>query len=175
MVTPTHEDAPGTPASSGSPKEPRPRRFAFVRRHKALVILFVILLVPALVLGGWVLYLNHQVGEVTRFPANLDREGRPAKIDNGSLNILLVGVDKDQAGKGFSEALTADEWPVGAYRSDAIMVLHLDKNRRRAQLVSIPRDSYVPVEGVGTTKVNAALLVRRTRAAGGRRSRTSRS
>ena len=157
MVTPTDEDAPETPASPGSPEEPRPRRFAFVRRHKALVVLFTILLVPALVLGGWVLYLNHQVGEVTRFPADLDREGRPVKIDNGSLNILLVGVDKAQAGQGFSEALTADDWPVGAYRSDAIMVLHLDKSRRRAQLVSIPRDSYVPVEGTGTTKVNAAF------------------
>ncbi len=161
MVTPTEDagppETPEGPEKSSSPDGTRPRRFALVRRHKALVVMFVLLLVPTLVLGGWVLYLNHQVGEVTRFPADLDREGRPAKVDNGSLNILLVGVDQAQAGKGFSEALTADEWPVGAYRSDAIMVLHLDKGRRRAQLVSIPRDSYVPVEGAGTTKVNAAF------------------
>ena len=48
-------------------------------------------------------------------------------------------------------------WPVGSYRSDAIMVMRLSADRSSATVVSIPRDSYVPVAGYGRTKINTAF------------------
>src|SRR3546814_10419946 len=55
------------------------------------------------------------------------------------------------------ELVEGEEWQAGAFRSDAIMVLHLNEDRRQAQLISIPRDSWVTVPGHGKNKINAAL------------------
>src|ERR1039457_2415368 len=44
-------------------------------------------------------------------------------------------------------------------RSDTIMLLHLPANGTRPTLVSIPRDSYVPIPGVGDNKINAAYAL----------------
>ena len=134
-----------------------PTRFGFVRRHKALVVLFTILLVPTLVLGGWVLYLNHQVNEVSRFQVDLDRPGRPVRPAGEALTFLYVGVDSAQAGGSFQNTMKQQDWPVGSFRSDAIMLVHLDADRTKAQLVSIPRDSWVPIPGHGKSKINAAF------------------
>ena len=62
-----------------------------------------------------------------------------------SMNILVAGLDGEQR-TGVAR---------GA-RSDAIMVLHLDADRRRAWVVSIPRDAWVPIPGHRDNKVNAA-------------------
>jgi LCP family protein required for cell wall assembly len=62
-----------------------------------------------------------------------------------SVNVLVAGLDgEDCAGA------------VHGARSDAIMVLHLDANRRKAWVVSIPRDAWVPIPGHRDNKVNAA-------------------
>ena len=80
------------------------------------------------------------------------RRGWPAD----SVNFLLVGVD-DGHGTDLREMLESGDWTPGVFRSDTIMVLHLNEDRSAAQLVSIPRDSYVPIEGHGTTKINASF------------------
>ena len=88
-------------------RRPRPRRrrsqsrrrFAFVRRHKALVALFALLLMPTLALGGWVLYLNHQVGEISRFEVDLDRPGRPVRPAGDAMTFLFVGVERGPGGR----------------------------------------------------------------------------
>jgi LCP family protein required for cell wall assembly len=64
----------------------------------------------------------------------------------------------DPAGKGgLFEDLSSGEWEPGRFRSDAIMVLHVSGDRKSAQLVSIPRDSFVDVPDRGRTKINAAF------------------
>jgi polyisoprenyl-teichoic acid--peptidoglycan teichoic acid transferase len=42
-------------------------------------------------------------------------------------------------------------------RADALQLVVLDTVRRRGAVVSFPRDSYVPIPGHGTSKVNAAM------------------
>ncbi len=138
------------------------RRFAVL----ALVGLPLLFLLPV---GGWLWYLDSQVASIPRFDAGLDRPDRPEPVGSGgessrgdddesgtAVNLLLVGVD---AGNGIDlqDALQAPTWPIGVFRSDTVMVLHLDADRSGAQLISIPRDSYVPVPGHGTTKINAAF------------------
>ena len=148
------EDAPAEPEAEEAP--PR-RRFAFVRRHKALLAMFTILLVPTLLLGGWVVYLNHQVDQIQRFKVDLDRPGRPARPAGDALTFLYVGVDSAQAGGSFENTMQQETWPVGSFRSDAIMLVHLEADRTNGQLISIPRDSWVPIPGYGRNKINAAF------------------
>ncbi|GAA3673585.1 hypothetical protein GCM10022237_36490 [Nocardioides ginsengisoli] len=129
-------------------------------RNTALRILIGTTLVLAVVVGALVLYTNQQLRNIPRFPLDLDRPGRPAAAAGDALNILIAGVDDpDGSGRGptVEKALAGKVWPQGAFRSDAIIVLHLPADRRTAQLVSIPRDSYVDVAGHRRTKINAAF------------------
>jgi LCP family protein required for cell wall assembly len=136
------------------PVSSRPR--GFLRRHKALTVLVVLSLVLAGGVFGWAAYLNHELAAVPRFDANLDRPGRPARVAGESVNILLAGVD-DGHGTDLRKMLESGDWKPGVFRSDTIMVLHLNADRTAAQLVSIPRDSYVDVDGYGRTKINASF------------------
>lgn len=54
------------------------------------------------------------------------------------LNVLVLGYQDDEA------------------TTDTVILAHLDADRRTATLVSIPRDSWVPVPGQGSQKINAA-------------------
>ncbi|TLM79433.1 MAG: LytR family transcriptional regulator [Actinobacteria bacterium] len=45
-----------------------------------------------------------------------------------------------------------------ASRSDTILMVHVDPNRRTATVVSIPRDSRARIRGHGHNKINAALF-----------------
>lgn len=70
-------------------------------------------------------------------------------------NWLLVGSDSRV---GLSEediARLGTGGDIGTGRTDAIMLLHLEGTS--AQLISIPRDSYVDVPGFGQDKINAAF------------------
>jgi LCP family protein required for cell wall assembly len=128
----------------------RPRRF--IRKHKALSIIIAIALFLLILLLIWLWILNHKLNGIPRFDVDLG-DNRPAATDG--TNILLVGVD-DGKGVDLDKMLEGD-WQPGVFRSDAIMVVHLSEDGGEAQLVSIPRDSYVPVEGYGKTKINAAF------------------
>jgi LCP family protein required for cell wall assembly len=88
------------------------------------------------------------------FPAESDR---PARTPGRAQNWLLVGSDRraDQATTG----LDANEslWRYGAQRADTIMLVHLPADRGRIYLVSFPRDAWVPIQGQGKAKLNAAF------------------
>lgn len=45
-----------------------------------------------------------------------------------------------------------------ASRSDTILLTHIDPDRKRVAVVSIPRDTRVRIEGHGTNKINTALF-----------------
>lgn len=127
----------------------------FVRRHKALsVIVLVAVLLLAIILG-WLWWLNTKLGDIDRFPFDVGGD-RPAKVGDAE-NILLIGVDDPAGQGGLFEDLASGTWEPGKFRSDAIMVLHISGDRRSAQLVSIPRDSFVDVPDAGRTKINAAF------------------
>lgn len=68
-------------------------------------------------------------------------------------NILLVGTDQH------------DLEYVG--RTDTIMVLALDLPNQRAALISLPRDIYLPIPGVGYSRINTAYPYGEERRPGG--------
>ncbi|RFS83315.1 LytR family transcriptional regulator [Actinomadura spongiicola] len=80
---------------------------------------------------------------------------RPGPNVKGTENWLLVGSDSR------ADAATTGEgnqvWKPGGQRTDTIMLLHLPADRKKAYIVSFPRDSWVEIPGYGNQKINAAF------------------
>jgi LCP family protein required for cell wall assembly len=80
--------------------------------------------------------------------------GRPAQ--GVGTNWLITGSDSRQGLTDKEIRKLSTGFGIGGQRSDTIMVLHLPAGGGRPVLISIPRDSYVPIPGVGSNKINAA-------------------
>jgi LCP family protein required for cell wall assembly len=130
------------------------------RRHtlrRVLISVGVLGLVLALVIGGGLWFVTERwAGNIDRVPgvfAGLDEEARPAAPTPAEsapaepVTFLLVG--SDTRGE-----VQAGEDPDG--RSDAIMLARFSADRASAQLISIPRDSWVDIPGHGKNKINAS-------------------
>jgi LCP family protein required for cell wall assembly len=122
-----------------------------------LVPLGALGLVLAVLLGGGFWFLTERyAGNIDRVADvfdDLDEETRPAPAtpaeaaSDDPVTFLLVGSD------------TRDELEPGAIpdaRSDAIMLARFSADRQHAQLISIPRDSWVDIPGHGMNKINAS-------------------
>ncbi|MFF5444990.1 LCP family protein [Streptomyces sp. NPDC012888] len=71
---------------------------------------------------------------------------RPADVDNGSMDILVLGSDSRG---GANAEYGADDG--GSARSDTAMIVHLYHGREKASIVSIPRDTLVTRPACTTT------------------------
>ena len=128
---------------------PRPRR-RWLRRAIITLAVFGLLFAAA----GWFLTARYagNVEQISGVFAALDQSRRPAPATSASesgdpVTLLLVGSDS-------RTTPAAGSAPTG--RSDAIMIARVSADRRNAQLISIPRDSWVPIPGYGTSKINAS-------------------
>jgi LCP family protein required for cell wall assembly len=120
---------------------PRRRR----RWGRVPITILVILLV---VLVGGYFYLDSRLKREDA----LDYEGRPD--DTPGTNWLIVGSDSRE---GLSRQ-QRHEFATGSAagrRTDSMMLLHTGDGG--TTLVSLPRDSYVPIPGHGSNKLNAAF------------------
>ncbi len=80
---------------------------------------------------------------------------RPA--DQPGTTILLVGSDSRE-GLTRAERKKLGTGSTAGQRTDTIMILYVPPGGKPA-LISVPRDSYLPIPGNGTNKVNAAYAV----------------
>ncbi|MGO4458811.1 LCP family protein [Streptomyces sp. M-16] len=64
---------------------------------------------------------------------------RPPNVDNGSMDILVLGSDSRD---GANSEYGADDG--GSARSDTAMIVHLYDGHKQASVVSIPRDTMLP-------------------------------
>jgi len=147
-----HPAAPGTPPPAGPGRiQPEPggrppkrrRRFPYVRIVLLLVLAWIAYLVAVPTLA-W-----KKVDQVDAFPA---ASGRPA--DQPGTTYLLVGSDSRKGLTRQQQRQLHTGRDVGQ-RTDTIMLLHIGSGK--PLLLSIPRDSLVPIPGHGTTKINAAF------------------
>ncbi|RKF23756.1 LCP family protein [Micromonospora globbae] len=138
-----------TPDPAG-PEESRPRRR---RWRKVLLISFIVVALlggAALVGGGlYVRSINSGIERVDAFDG-VPEESRPQVVAKGAMNIMILGSD------------SRDPENTGGSRSDTIILAHLPADRSSAQLISIPRDTWVSVpkskdgRGGRDAKINAA-------------------
>jgi len=133
-----------------------------VPRSRMLTRILIVAAALVLLVGGAAgLFFERQRvydRNIQRIPGAFPAEaGRPARGPGRAENWLLVGSDRraGQAttGRDANESL----WRYGAQRADTIMLVHLPADRGRVYLVSIPRDSWVPIQGHGHAKINAAF------------------
>jgi LCP family protein required for cell wall assembly len=66
--------------------------------------------------------------------------------------IVLLAIGSDAGAPRYARGGTAE-----GGRADAIQLVVLDTVKRRGAVLSFPRDSYVPIPGHGTNKINAAM------------------
>lgn len=133
------------------------------RRRKVALATVLLVAVAAMSLGGVLLHIQAQLdGQIVRIEHVFRGvEDRPAKPTSGSakdsVNILVMGTDRRGTVGTTGTSAVAPEWIPGAQRTDTIMILHVDGDRKSASLVSIPRDSWVDVPAFGFNKINAAF------------------
>jgi LCP family protein required for cell wall assembly len=108
----------------------------------------ILLLVVALLLGTF-LYFYSRIDKVD---AVGDYDGRP-EAGSGQ-NWLIVGSDSRE-GLSDEEIKTLRLGKIEGRRTDTIILLHRPASGKPT-LVSLPRDSYVPIPGQGRNKLNAA-------------------
>ncbi|GGO13220.1 hypothetical protein GCM10010116_26640 [Microbispora rosea subsp. aerata] len=113
---------------------------------RVVVVLVVLLLVAAVAGYFWIGSRLRPVESLT------DYDGRPAETPGE--DWLLVGSDSREGLTAAQRKKLATGKAVGK-RTDTMMLLHIPEEGRPT-LVSLPRDSFVPIEGHGSGKLNAA-------------------
>lgn len=110
----------------------------------------ITLVVLLLLLGGLVIYFDSTLQRT----AALDFEGQAP--DSAGTNWLLVGSDsREGLDDAQREQLSAGD--AGGRRTDTMMLVHIPSGGGQPAMISLPRDSYVPIPGHGKTKLNAAF------------------
>jgi LCP family protein required for cell wall assembly len=160
MTAPEPDSAPLSEETASTPRKDRSRRRRRIRRVLLIVLAVLVIVTGGLVTTAYVL-TDHLAGNVARVPnvfAHLDPAQRPADVDSaqGAETILLVGTDSRSTAPTTGTNASAPDFVYGAQRSDVIMLVRLDPGFTHAQVVSIPRDSWAPIPGHGTSKINAA-------------------
>jgi LCP family protein required for cell wall assembly len=126
------------PVQTKAPKVRKPRRWGRRITWIALVLLVALI--------GWGVYLDQNMNRVEALPAD-------STATSSGTNWLIVGSDSraDLSSEDEERLGTGD---AAGQRTDTIMLLHSGSSG--SVLVSLPRDSYVPIEGHGSNKLNAA-------------------
>lgn len=119
---------------SGSPSTPQRRRWTLGRILLGLVMMIVLVLG----LGYW------QVWQLAQRVVVSDPRGPALSSPLLGANILVVGVD-----------IRRDR-PEEGVRSDTLMLIRFDGMGGWVNLLSIPRDTQVELEELGSSKINAA-------------------
>ncbi|MGH4024950.1 MAG: LCP family protein, partial [Pseudonocardiaceae bacterium] len=151
---PSEQSRPGRRPPAGPP----PGRYAGRRRRRPLRTLRLILVVLLLLVIGLAVYVDRSLNRVE---ALSDYSERVANTPG--TNWLIVGSDS-RAGLTPEETLalaTGDEAGASGQRTDTIMLLHIPglASGGSPTLVSLPRDSSVPIPGQGRLKLNAAYSI----------------
>ena len=154
---PSPGPSPGSSPGKITRKGDRPRRrsrlwFGWTWRRWTLVtILSLVLVFIAWSVAGYLSVESGVSAANKRVPAKVRAALAP---DTGSLydsatNILLVGTDH-ATGKG-AQSRSVDQ------HGDSLTLLHTDPGRGRLVYLSIPRDLWVKIPGIGYSKINAAM------------------
>lgn len=145
---PADAPAPAPPGPPDVPPGPAP-----VRRwpKRTLIGINIFLVLCILAAAGGYFYVKYRFGQIKRVHCSdcADKDG--AGGTGSPMTILLVGSDtradisKSEA-KAFCEKADCSD-QTGPEHSDTILLLHIDPRQQKATVLSIPRDTFVPIAG----------------------------
>jgi LCP family protein required for cell wall assembly len=134
---------PPPPPSGPRPQSARPGRRPARRSYWPIVRNVILVLLLLGLIGTVVVYLQIR-GVADDVVVRDVRSNPPVASTLGSFNVLLVGVD-ERVGH-------AEE----GVRSDILLLAHVDTAGAWANMLSIPRDTQIELDGIGITKINTA-------------------
>ncbi|HEY3683153.1 MAG TPA: LCP family protein [Streptosporangiaceae bacterium] len=129
----------------GGGRSPRPRK----RRWPKIVLTVIVIII--VLIAALVIWLDFSLN---RTSALVDYSGRPG--DTPGTNWLLIGTDS-RKGLSRSERDKLATGRAAGQRTDTMMLLHIPEGSDKPTLVSLPRDSWVPIPGHDHNKLNAAF------------------
>jgi LCP family protein required for cell wall assembly len=147
-------DTRSRPGGSGGRPVPPPSKPRY-RWRKARITLLVV----AILLVAWIAFMVWvplQAWSAVNKVDNIPSGERPT--DTSGYNYLLVGSDSRE---GLTKA-QRKKYATGnaaGNRTDTIMLVHVSESGGKPVMVSLPRDSYVPIPGHGSNKINAAYSI----------------
>lgn len=130
------------------------KKFRWVRIIASTLLTGLLLAVGGVVGGGiWLDTTLHRTSVLTTYP---DRPG-----SGRGTNWLLVGSDSRQGLSAEQQDKLATGGDVGSSRTDTILLIHIPApaSSNPTTMVSIPRDSFVPIPGHGKDKINSAFAI----------------
>jgi LCP family protein required for cell wall assembly len=134
---------PIDPRYVGRPPVRKKRRNWFGRIIGLIVLLFLLVLISV------PLYAWGKIDKVDAFPAGK----RPAETPGTT--YLMVGSDSRE-GLSAAEKKKLGTGSSPGQRTDSIMLMHVPESGPTV-LISVPRDSWLPIPGHGKDKINAAF------------------
>ena len=144
-ATVASSDEPRSREKRRNDKERKPRSIRRIFKRIALALGVFILLAGAWF--GFKFYKDFSKLTGNNDPLALLGIFQPVslKSQDGRVNILVAGNSADDVGHN------------GADLTDSIMVLSVDTQNDTALILSVPRDLWVNIPGVGYSKINAAI------------------
>jgi LCP family protein required for cell wall assembly len=137
--------------SRHSSSPPRTRR-ALPRWLKVSIITLLVVANLALLGVWWTVRSAQQsfTDNATALEEVVPELASRPEADTEPLYFLVIGSDSRE---GVDTDLFGN---FGGARGDVVMLVRLDRSGDRAQILSIPRDTLVPIDGHGEDKINAA-------------------
>lgn len=125
--------------------------------QRLLIGFNAVALAAALITAGTLAYSNDQLSEVERVDLS-DVTAAEELAAGDPQNYLIVGVD-DASGLGEGDSVkNRESGDLAGQHTDTIMVLRIDPAETTAQLLSFPRDLWVPIAGSDSNqRINTAL------------------
>lgn len=143
-VTPRGTKQTSSKRNSSSTVRRKPLKKKKTAKWKIVLIALVItFLLAAIAAVGAFILIYSNVSRTNYEPiAQSERSADVLAEQKGVKNILLLGTDERVSGE--------------TSRSDAIIVLSINENRKKIVMTSILRDSYVEIPGYGKNRINHA-------------------
>ncbi|MDJ0455753.1 LCP family protein [Arthrobacter sp. NQ7] len=171
---PTGGPRPGGPSSSG-----RPAWMAALGRRRWIAALVALVLVAA---AGVAVYSLNRAGQQAQPAATQTQAPTPSAtptptpsetpppapapppppapipdLPAAPMNILVIGSDIRDTPARDAAARTAATGEPQDQRADTLMVVHVPADRKNLYFISINRDNWVDLPGIGGAKINAGL------------------
>ncbi len=136
------------PRRTVTPRRPVRRSSPLQKAGRLLGVAALLGISAVSIYGG---YLYRTSGSLQRLlpPLLRPQSAADAFPSQRAVNLMIIGRDRDYDDR-------TDQVLKTRARSDMLMVAHIDLQKNTISLLSIPRDTRVPIPGHGTTKINAA-------------------